>query len=98
MLVLFLTVILFVFNSGRQMLEEHEQHLQTQQQRCDMAKERLDWLVKILSTVRAGVEHLADKLQHITLVNTTSAIMTRFFSPVLSNFPQTTKLTSSIPL
>ncbi|XP_026215510.1 coiled-coil domain-containing protein 151 [Anabas testudineus] len=54
-------------SSGRQMLEEHEQHLQTQQQRCDMAKERLDWLVKILSTVRAGVEHLADKLQHITL-------------------------------
>ncbi|XP_071780976.1 coiled-coil domain-containing protein 151 [Centroberyx gerrardi] len=54
-------------SSGQQMLEECEQHLQTEQQRCDAAKERLDWLVKTLSTVRAGVEHLADKLQHITL-------------------------------
>lgn len=61
------------------MLEECEQQLQAQQQRCDAAKERLDWLVKTLSIVRAGVEHLADKLQHITLVNTTLTIITVFF-------------------
>uniref|UniRef100_A0A4W6F7E8 Outer dynein arm docking complex subunit 3 n=1 Tax=Lates calcarifer TaxID=8187 RepID=A0A4W6F7E8_LATCA len=54
-------------SSDQQMLEECEQQLQAQQQRCDAAKERLDWLVKTLSIVRAGVEHLADKLQHITL-------------------------------
>ncbi|XP_071393448.1 coiled-coil domain-containing protein 151 [Centroberyx affinis] len=54
-------------SSGQQMLEECEQHLRAEQQRCDSAKERLDWLIKTLSTVRAGVEHLADKLQHITL-------------------------------
>lgn len=58
------------------MLEECEQQLQAQQQKCDAGKERLEWLVKALGTVRAGVEHLADKLQHITLVNTTSTIMT----------------------
>lgn len=51
------------------MLEECEQQLQAEQQRCDAAKEHLDWLVKTFSTVRAGVEHLADKLQHIMLVN-----------------------------
>ncbi|KAM9363879.1 coiled-coil domain-containing protein 151 [Symphorus nematophorus] len=55
------------FSSDQQMLEECEQQLQAQQQRLDASKERLDWLVKTLSTVRAGVEHLADKLQHITL-------------------------------
>ncbi|KAM8721811.1 outer dynein arm-docking complex subunit 3-like [Acanthopagrus schlegelii] len=51
----------------RQVLEESEQQLQVQQQRCDAARERHDWLIKILSTVRAGVEHLADKLQYIIL-------------------------------
>ena len=62
------------FLSDRQMLEECELQLQAQQQRCDADKERLEWLVKALSTVQAGVEHLADKLQHITLVNTTSDV------------------------
>ncbi|GAA6220297.1 coiled-coil domain-containing protein 151 [Lates japonicus] len=60
-------------SSDQQMLEECEQQLQAQQQRCDAAKERLDWLVKTLSIVRAGVEHLADKLQHITLSEDTVA-------------------------
>nr|XP_029136905.1 coiled-coil domain-containing protein 151 isoform X2 [Labrus bergylta] len=54
-------------SSDQQMLEECEQQLQAQQRRCDACEERLDWLVKTLSTVRAGVEHLADKLQQITL-------------------------------
>ncbi|XP_032383325.1 coiled-coil domain-containing protein 151 isoform X1 [Etheostoma spectabile] len=60
-------------SSDRQMLEECEQQLQAQQQKCDACKERLEWLVKALGTVRAGVEHLADKLQHITLSEDTVA-------------------------
>ncbi|XP_067440147.1 coiled-coil domain-containing protein 151 [Thunnus thynnus] len=60
-------------SSDQQMLEDCEQQLQAEQQRCDAAKERLDWLVKTLSTVRAGEEHLADKLQHITLSEHTVA-------------------------
>ncbi|XP_033997506.1 coiled-coil domain-containing protein 151-like [Trematomus bernacchii] len=60
-------------SSDRQMLEECELQLQAQQQRCDADKERLEWLVKALSTVQAGVEHLADKLQHITLREDTVA-------------------------
>lgn len=54
------------------MLEEHEQQLQAEQQRLDASKEGLDRLVKVLSTVRAGVEHLVDKLHHVPLVNMTS--------------------------
>ncbi|XP_038570195.1 coiled-coil domain-containing protein 151 [Micropterus salmoides] len=61
------------FSSDQQMLEECEKQLQAQQQRCDAGKEHLDWLVKALNTVRAGVEHLADKLQHITLNEDTVA-------------------------
>lgn len=59
------------FISDQQMLEECERKLQAQQQRRDASEERLNQLVKALSTVRAGVEHLADKLHHITLVNLT---------------------------
>ncbi|KAM3865378.1 coiled-coil domain-containing protein 151 [Diretmus argenteus] len=55
------------YASGQQMLEECEQQLQAEQQKCDAAKEGLDRLVKTLNTVRAGVEHLEDKLQHIIL-------------------------------
>lgn len=56
----------------KQVLEEHEQQLQAEQQRLDASKEGLDRLVKVLSTVRAGVEHLIDKLHHVPLVNMTS--------------------------
>ncbi|KAM6941437.1 coiled-coil domain-containing protein 151 [Lycodopsis pacificus] len=54
-------------SSDQQTLEEREMQLQAQQPRCDAVKERLDCLVKASGTVRAGVEHLADKLQHIAL-------------------------------
>ncbi|XP_073349414.1 coiled-coil domain-containing protein 151 [Pagrus major] len=60
-------------SSDRQILEECEQQLQAQQERCDAAKERYDFLVKAISTVRAGVEHLADKLQHITMSEDTAS-------------------------
>lgn len=54
-------------SGDQQMLEESKQQLEVQQQMCHAAKERLDWLSKTISTIQAGVEHLADKLQHITL-------------------------------
>ncbi|XP_072539362.1 coiled-coil domain-containing protein 151 isoform X2 [Salminus brasiliensis] len=53
--------------SARQELEECKCHLQAEQQRQDAAKEKLEWLTHTLSTVSAGIEHLHDKLQHITL-------------------------------
>lgn len=60
------------FVSDQQILEDHERQLQVLQKRCDVREEHLDRLIKVLNPVRAGVEHLADKLHHITLVNTTS--------------------------
>ncbi|XP_028457648.1 coiled-coil domain-containing protein 151 isoform X3 [Perca flavescens] len=62
-------------SSDQQMLDECEQQLQAQQQKCDAGKQRLEWLVKALGTVRAGVEHLADKLQHITLSEDAVAVV-----------------------
>ncbi|XP_055014086.1 coiled-coil domain-containing protein 151 isoform X2 [Boleophthalmus pectinirostris] len=56
-------------------LEDCEQQLQAAQRRCDQAKETLSSLEKTLGTVQAGVEHLADKLQHIPLVEDTSTIV-----------------------
>ncbi|XP_074552835.1 coiled-coil domain-containing protein 151 [Halichoeres trimaculatus] len=60
-------------SSDQQLLEECEQQLQAQQRRCDSSKEHLDCLIRTLSTVRAGVEHLSDKLQHLTLTEDTEA-------------------------
>lgn len=62
------------FISDQQKVEECEHQLQALQQKCEAAEEHLDWLVKTLSTVRAGVEHLSDKLQHITGVKITTTI------------------------
>lgn len=56
--------------SDQQALQECEEQLRAQRQRCNAAKEHLDRLSKTLSTARAGIEHLEDKLQHISLVLT----------------------------
>lgn len=50
-------------------LEECEQQLQIQLQRRDADAERLADNVKALGAIRAGVEHLAGKLQDTSLVN-----------------------------
>lgn len=67
-------VLLPGFISDQQMMEEQKHQLQDQQQRYDASEERLNRLVKTLATVRAGVEHLAGKLHHVTQVSTTSAV------------------------
>ncbi|XP_036425458.1 coiled-coil domain-containing protein 151 [Colossoma macropomum] len=54
-------------SSARRVLEEAERHLQEEQQRRDAAKEKLDSLTHTLTTVSAAVEHLTDKLHHISL-------------------------------
>ena len=50
------------------MLEEFQTHLKTEEDRRDEAKDKLDKASKILVNVKAGVEHLADKLQHLKAV------------------------------
>ncbi|KAM8842357.1 outer dynein arm-docking complex subunit 3-like isoform 1-T1 [Synchiropus picturatus] len=49
-------------------LEESEQNLLVEVQRFDAATDQRDKVFKILSTVRAGVRHIADKLQQVPLV------------------------------
>ncbi|XP_039628641.1 coiled-coil domain-containing protein 151 isoform X2 [Polypterus senegalus] len=52
---------------GQQMLEELAAHLQAEEKRRDEGKENVEKLTRILSNVRAGIEHLADKMQHVKI-------------------------------
>ncbi|KAJ8415982.1 hypothetical protein AAFF_G00380040 [Aldrovandia affinis] len=54
-------------SSGRQMLEECEAHLCREEQKRNQAGDQLEWLTRTLSTARAGVDHLCDKLQHVKM-------------------------------
>ena len=63
------------FISKQQMLEERKQQLQALQQSSAAARKHQDQIMKTFNLVRAGVEHLAMKLQHIQLVTRASTIM-----------------------
>ncbi|KAL8618412.1 hypothetical protein ACOMHN_050180 [Nucella lapillus] len=52
-------------SSGQMMLEEFEGHLAKEEGRCDDADQRLQRASRTLVQVKAGVEHLADKLHHL---------------------------------
>ncbi|XP_013412590.1 coiled-coil domain-containing protein 151 [Lingula anatina] len=52
-------------SSGQRLLEEFETHLAEEERRKEEAGERLDKASKILVSVKAGVEHLSDKLTHL---------------------------------
>merc|ERR1712110_677424 len=52
-------------SSGQTMLEEFEGHLGKEDNRRDTADEQLQRASRILVQVKAGVEHLADKLHHL---------------------------------
>ncbi|KAK7094450.1 outer dynein arm-docking complex subunit 3-like [Littorina saxatilis] len=52
-------------SSGQMMLEECENHLAKEEQRRDDADQRLQRASRTLVQVKAGVEHLADKLHHL---------------------------------
>lgn len=52
-------------SSGQRMLEEFQQRLAEEEKNCTDAKDRLDRASKTLVNVKAGIEHLADKLQHL---------------------------------
>ena len=51
------------------MLEEFENHLAKEEKRRDDADERLQRASRTLVQVKAGVEHLADKLHHLKAVS-----------------------------
>jgi len=66
-------------SSGQRMLEEFEQHLKEQEQRRDDAADKLERASHVLVSVKAGVEHLADKLQHLKTMK--SHVPTAHLSP-----------------
>jgi len=52
-------------SSGQRLLEEHQDKLKEAEQKFDETKARQERTSHILVDVKAGVEHLADKLQHL---------------------------------
>lgn len=52
-------------SGGERMLEEFQNHLEKEEDRRDIAEEQLHKASKNLVSVKAGVEHLADKLYHL---------------------------------
>ncbi|XP_069460330.1 outer dynein arm-docking complex subunit 3 isoform X2 [Ambystoma mexicanum] len=54
-------------SSGQQILEGMESHLKEEEARREKAKENLERVTRVLSSAKAGVEHLANKLQHVKL-------------------------------
>ena len=55
--------------SGQKMLEDFQSHLEKEEDRRDNAEEKLQRSSKILVSVKAGVDHLADKLHHLKAVS-----------------------------
>ena len=55
--------------SGQTMLEEFEGHLGKEENRRETSDELLQRASRILVQVKAGVEHLADKLHHLKAVS-----------------------------
>ena len=56
------------------MLEEFETHLKDSQMRADEAKQKFEKASKILANAKSGIQHLADKLESVRLVNNTCTI------------------------
>ena len=68
--------------SGQRVLEEFEQNLKEEEQRRDEASDKLERASNVLVGVKAGVEHLADKLLHLKIVSGTfllSKSVVKFF-------------------
>ncbi|TRY92367.1 hypothetical protein DNTS_014101 [Danionella cerebrum] len=59
--------------SSQQILQECERDLEQEQQRRDATKDRLDRLMQTLTTIRAGIQQLGGKLQHIELRKATGS-------------------------
>lgn len=63
------------------MLEDFEQHLREEKERREEAADKLERASGILVSVKAGVEHLADKLQHLKTVGCYNNLISDLKSP-----------------
>lgn len=64
------------------MLEEFQSHLDGEEKRRDDAEDKLHKASKNLVAVKAGVEHLADKLYHLKAVSSFHVFYLHFFCRV----------------
>lgn len=64
-----LKFIFFFTSSGQRALEDFEVHLSKEEDRRDQSDFKLRRASKVLVSVKAGVEHLAEKLQHLKAVS-----------------------------
>ena len=62
-------MFIMFFSSGERMLEDFQSHLDKEDDRRDNADEKLQRSSKILVSVKAGVEHLSDKLYNLKAVS-----------------------------
>jgi len=71
-------------SSGQRTLEEFQTHLEEQKKLKDDSNKKLERASQVLVNVKAGVEHLADKLQH--LKTTKSHVPTANLSPTSDEY------------
>jgi len=71
-------------SSGQRTLEEFQSHLEEQKREQKESSEKLERASQVLVSVKAGVEHLADKLQH--LKTTKSHVPTANLSPTSDEY------------
>ena len=70
-------------SSGERMLEDFQSHLDKEDDRRDNADEKLQRSSKILVSVKAGVEHLSDKLYNLKAVSICTVVPTKSDSDVM---------------
>lgn len=71
-------------SSGQRTLEEFQSHLEEEKKMRDESNEKLERASQVLVSVKAGVEHLADKLQHLKTVK--SHVPTANLSPTSDEY------------
>jgi hypothetical protein len=79
-------ILYFLHFSGQRMLEEFETHLDEEETRQSEASERLEKSSQLLVRLKAGVEHLSDKLQHLKAVSPLPRVIVVQLSGALANF------------
>ncbi len=72
-----------MYFSGQRLLEEFQTHLAEEERRRDDTREKLDRSSKILTDVKAGVEHLSEKLKHLKAVRRNLGLKCGYFAAVL---------------
>ncbi|XP_069783755.1 outer dynein arm-docking complex subunit 3-like isoform X2 [Narcine bancroftii] len=61
-------------SSEQKLLTELQAHLEDEQQRRDKLLEHLEYINRILLSIKAGVEHISEKVQHVQVDNIATVV------------------------